>query len=151
VEAHQLTRGREDLKKVDERKEEPKVYSPAQSETGKLPEIAIKVIWGNQTSSATPAESVLPEKILFGALNDPEFQLIRPILLNVVSEESSVVLSWDEVNEFSVGSTLGEALDDFGQTVRELYRYLHRHDVKLGADLEEVKRILGEYIQPRQQ
>jgi len=93
--------------------------------------------------------SARPDKLLFGALDDPEFRLRRPIPLDLSVEESEVVLTWAEVEEFGYGSTMGAALDDFGHTIRELYRHLYKQSIQLGPDLQNVKRILGGYIEPR--
>ncbi len=89
--------------------------------------------------------SARPSELKFGALNDPEYQLRQPIPLAVTTEGSNVVVCWAEADEFGVGDTLGAALDDFGASVRELYRSLHESK-QLGPDLENIKRILGEYI-----
>jgi len=66
----------------------------------------------------------------------------------VTVEGASVVVGWTEADEFGVGNTLSAALDDFGASVRELYRRIHESE-QLGPDLENIKRILGEYIAPR--
>jgi hypothetical protein len=99
------------------------------------------------TSQTRP--SARPDKLLFGALDDPEFRLRQAIPLDVCVEESSVVLTWTEVEEFGYGSTMGVALDDFAQTVRELHRRLLAEDTQLGPDLQKVKDVLATYIEPR--
>lgn len=96
-----------------------------------------------------PRPSARPDKLLFGSLDDPEFRLRRAIPLDLSVEESSVVLTWAEVEEFGYGPTMGAALDDFGQTLRELYRRLHAKEARLGPDLQNVKKILDDYIEPR--
>jgi hypothetical protein len=90
-----------------------------------------------------------PAKVLFGGLQDPDVQVVRPISLEVCVEESSVVVSWAEIDEFGTGENLSCALDDFSHTLRELYHHLHAGDTTPGADLLRVKQILGEYIEPR--
>jgi len=94
--------------------------------------------------------SARPEKqICLGVLRDPEYRLRKPIPLSVSVEESEVVLAWSEIDEFGRGETTSAALDDFGETLRELYSKLHAPEVRLGADLQRVKQVLDEYIEPR--
>ena len=90
-----------------------------------------------------------PERIHLGALKDPRYRLRKAIPLDVSVEESEVVLTWPEVDEFGHGETTSAALDDFGQTLRELYCQLHAPEVQLGADLQSVRQVLEEYIEPR--
>jgi hypothetical protein len=95
--------------------------------------------------------SARPQSVLFGALVHPTLRLRKPIPLNVSVEEGQVVLSWNETEEFAYGTTVGEALDDFSKTLSGLYAELHSPDVRLGADLDRVRRILEDYIEPRRQ
>src|SRR5579864_420652 len=82
-----------------------------------------------------PAPSARPDSVLFGALGDPGLQLRQPIPLQVCADGGHVALTWAEIDEFGCGSTTTEALDDFAQSVRELYQHLHAPGVKLGPDL----------------
>jgi hypothetical protein len=97
------------------------------------------------TFSARPQQSVL-----FGALADPHLRLRKAIPLEVSSEDSAVVLTWAEIDEFGCGESLGAALDNFGSALLELHHRLHE-PVQLGPDLENVKRVLDEYIESRTQ
>ena len=93
--------------------------------------------------------SARPERIRLGVLKDPRYRLRKAIPLEVSLEESEVVLTWSEVDEFGHGETTGAALDDFGETLRELYAKLHTPEVQLGADLQKVRRVLDDYTEPR--
>jgi len=93
--------------------------------------------------------SALPNSLMFGALVHPTLRLRKAIPLQVSKEESCVVLNWEEAGEFACGDTLGDALDDFGKTVSELYSELNAPQVRLGEQLERVRFILNEYIGPR--
>ncbi len=90
-----------------------------------------------------------PSKVLFGGLRDPDLQVIQPIPVEVSVEESAVVVHWAEIDEFGTGENLSCALDDFSHTVRELYHHLNSGETKLGADLQHVRQVLGDYIEPR--
>jgi hypothetical protein len=87
--------------------------------------------------------------VFLGALLDPKLRLLKPIPLEASNEDSGVVLSWEEVDEFGCGSTTGAAFDDFGQSLRELYDHLHLADVRLGEDLQRIKNVLDQYIERR--
>lgn len=89
------------------------------------------------------------ESVLFGAFIHPDLRLLKPIPLEVSEEEGHVVLNWEEASEFAYGTSMGDALDDFSKTVSELYVELNDKNVRLGADLERVRRILDNYIEPR--
>ncbi|MGB7601930.1 MAG: hypothetical protein WBM24_16600 [Candidatus Sulfotelmatobacter sp.] len=90
-----------------------------------------------------------PSRVLFGGLQDPALQVRRAIPLDVWLEESTVLVRWDEIDEFGAGENLSCALDDFSHTLRDLYHHLYAQDVTPGADLLHVKRVLGEHIEPR--
>lgn len=88
-----------------------------------------------------------PTQIKFGAVIDPLLRLVKPIKLDVSSgEEAEVVVSWAEINEYGCGPTTGDALVDFGQSLRALYHELHAPDIQLGPDLVKVKATLDEFI-----
>jgi len=91
-----------------------------------------------------------PKSVLFAALVHPKLRLRKPIPLEVSVQEGHVVLSWDETDEFAYGANTGEALDDFAKTVSGLYFDLNDPNVRLGENLEKVRRVLNEYIEPRQ-
>jgi hypothetical protein len=92
-------------------------------------------------------ESARPEReISFGALQDPSLRLLKPIPLEVSVEGTDVILTWAEVDEFGCGDNTSAAIDDFAQSIRELYHHLHSEGVQLGSDLLRVRGILDQYI-----
>ena len=93
--------------------------------------------------------SARPQSVMFGALAHPKLRLLKPIPLNVSAEEGHVVLTWEATDEFACGTSMGQAMDDFSKTVSELYVELNDKNARLGTDLERVRRILNEYIEPR--
>jgi hypothetical protein len=114
--------------------------------------------WGQESPSSNVRVEILdvsqapnprPAKVLFGGLQDPDVQVVRPIPLDVCVEESAVVVSWAEIDEFGTGENLSCALDDLSHTLRELYHHLHAADTTPGAYLLRVKQVLEEYIEPR--
>lgn len=99
----------------------------------------------------SPAEipSPRPATVQFAALRDPRLQMISPIPLEVSVEDSSVIVCWSETSEFGTGNTMGEAIDDFARSLRELYNTLFAPNVSLGSDLERVKHAIERHVQPR--
>jgi len=139
-------------------KREPFVVDPSDISVGKDERREAKILVKFTQSPpsvtvTTVAEipSARPDTILFGALTNPELRLRRPIPLMVSEEAGHVVLTWAETDEFSCGSSMGEALDDFSKAVSELFVELNGADVKLGEDLERVRHIMNEYIERRKQ
>lgn len=96
----------------------------------------------------TQLRNARPDRVLLGALSDPRLRVVKPIALDVTVEESHVVVSWADVDEFGTGETLSTAIDDLGGSLRELYHRLSESE-KLGPDLAKVKRVLHEHIVAR--
>jgi hypothetical protein len=90
-----------------------------------------------------------PDRVLFAAIRDPRLRIVQSIPLEVSTEDQNVVVHWADVDEFGTGSTLSEALDDFEVSARELYRQLAAPDVNLGPDMQRVKGVMEQHIQPR--
>jgi hypothetical protein len=97
-----------------------------------------------------PLPDARPNLVLFGALRDPRLHLGKAIPLNVLVENSTVIVCWSEINEFGTGETLSSAIDDFAGGLRDLYHSLFAPDIALGPDLKKVKETLGQFIQPQQ-
>lgn len=89
-----------------------------------------------------------PSRISFAGLRDPRLRMVQAIPLDVTVEESTVVVSWAEINEFGTGDTLSAALDDFADSLRELHHQLFAANVTLGPDLQKIKATIESYIQP---
>jgi len=91
--------------------------------------------------------SARPEKVvLFAGGLGPNLRLLKAIPLEVSVEEEQIVLTWAETNDFACGDNTGEALEHFGQSIRELYEHLHAHGVALGVDLLRVRDVLDRYV-----
>jgi hypothetical protein len=90
-----------------------------------------------------------PSRVSFAALRDPKLRMVQAIPLDVTVEESTVVVSWSEIDEFGTGDSLSTAIDDFASSLRELHHHLFAPDVALGPDLQKVRQTLDQYIQPR--
>jgi hypothetical protein len=127
------------------------VLSPVPVGMGATVEIAVEaegaklsVTLVDEVPSARPGKSVL-----FAGRLGPDLRLLKPIPLDVSLEEGQVVLTWAETDDFACGDNTGEALDHFGQSIRELYEHLHADEVALGVDLLRVRDVLDRYITAR--
>jgi len=90
-----------------------------------------------------------PTQVKLGVLKDPQLRLRKPITLDLSKEEAEIIVNWPEISEFGQGATTAAAIDDFGQVLRELHGQLFASNAQLGEDLQHVKQVLAEYIEPR--
>src|SRR5262249_46626375 len=91
--------------------EQPGVL-PAQQENGRA--IRVEVLT-NEPYNA------LPSDLLFGALRHPALRLIQPIPLRTEHSQDGISVVWDAVQEFGFGETFSDAIQDFSDTIAELY------------------------------
>lgn len=103
------------------------------------------------TAHYDEAEDIPPEPFLLGTLETVSIRVIRAIPLSVQREAAgdrdSVMVLWEELNQFGSGSTFAEALRDFQDTLAEFYRSLLSEKDKLGKDLRQTLAILSSYLQ----
>jgi hypothetical protein len=92
---------------------------------------------------------LLPDEVLFGAMPDRRLRFKRPLLVHTERREEGAIARADEIGEFGYGRSTGEALDDLGKTVAELYFSLNAEKDRLSADLETLRLRLDEYIELR--
>ncbi len=91
----------------------------------------------------------VPQRVLFGALRHPLLKLRHPIPLHTERSERGVSVVWEEGQEFGHGDTFSSALDDFAQTIAELYLRLSSMRESLSGDLLQVREKLSHYIETR--
>ena len=108
-----------------------------------LPVLPTHIVPSDQLPEARPPH------VQFAALRDPRLRMVNAIPLDVTVEESTVVVCWQATNEFGTGDTLTAAMDDFAAGLRDLYWQLAVPDANLGSDLQRIKQIVAEFIQPR--
>lgn len=94
--------------------------------------------------------SELPTRLLFGAPIHPTLRLRRPISLKVRrDDDGAFTVDSEELEEFGTGTTLGDALVDFGKTIADLYFNLERDHSRLGPDLVRIHAVLHEHVSAR--
>ncbi len=91
----------------------------------------------------------LPEDILFGAVLDRRLRVKKPIPVTISKDESGVVVSSSELEDFGCGANISEALDDFAKTLAELYFSLKENADRLGDDLKQQFTRLRDFIEVR--
>ncbi len=99
--------------------------------------------------SAVLVESATPTDVLLGTLPAPELRLRAPIHLEVQREGDAVTVWSSDLNEFGYGPHLTEAIEDFQQTVIELYRTLEVQQSRLGPSMTELWALLQLLIERR--
>lgn len=95
---------------------------------------------------AVLGRSATPSEILLGSLNHPRLYLRKPIPLKIDREDEHVVAAWPEIDEFGYGSHLTAALEDFRQTLVELYLSLEADQKNLGPELQTLWSSLQEWV-----
>ena len=97
--------------------------------------------------AATPAE--LPDRFLLGNLRHPQLRLRAPLHLRVEREHEHITVWSDDLEEIGYGSYLTQAVEDFQQTVAELYLALKADENRLGPGMRDLWQRLQEIIQER--
>jgi hypothetical protein len=71
------------------------------------------------------------------------------LVLSVEREDQWVIATYAEIDEFGYGGHLTEAVEDFRQSLIELYLTLKAEQDRLGLDLNMVWRRLQDLIEER--
>src|SRR5258706_14594788 len=90
-----------------------------------------------------------PEKLLFGAIQDPTLRIKAPIPVSVTVHDNAVVVQAENLEEFGYGDTLSDALGDLGQTLAELFHSLDKDHKRLRPELATVYDNLRAYLELR--
>jgi hypothetical protein len=95
---------------------------------------------------------ILPDAerhIAFGLIRDPRLRIRKPIPIDISVEGDTTVATWTEAEEFGYGANRAEAIEDFGQTITQLFITLTREESLLADDLRSVLEMLREYLEFR--
>ena len=92
---------------------------------------------------------MMPDHVSYAAKVHPELRTIKPFLVQFSrTTEDRFIASVDDIEEYGVGGTRSEALDDLGHTLAELYFSLERDAARLSGDLQAVFRTLQTHLLP---
>jgi hypothetical protein len=88
-----------------------------------------------------------PCDVSIGSLLDSRLRLRIPVTLKLEQENDFYIARLDELEEFGYGYTATQAIDDFRQTLAELYWTLREEQSRLSQDLAELWNKLNQIIE----
>jgi hypothetical protein len=107
------------------------------------PPTSVEIHRGNLTVPATP------NSILVGNLNHPHLRFRQPINVVITREDSLLIASIPDIEEFGYGAHLTAAVEDLRQVLVELYQTLKSEYDRLGPDMKQLWSRLQEIIEER--
>jgi hypothetical protein len=90
-----------------------------------------------------------PERLIVGNLNHPHLRLRIPITVSITRDESLLIASIPEIDEFGYGPHLTAAVEDLRQTLIELFQTLKSEQSRLGPGMIQLWNQLQELIEER--
>jgi hypothetical protein len=88
----------------------------------------------------------LPDPLLFAGTVDPRLKINTPFAVSTQRTHGRVIVQVLDIGEFGVGGSLGEALEDLGKTIAELYLTLKAERDRLSPELADIFAKLGGHI-----
>jgi hypothetical protein len=96
------------------------------------------------TVLATPM--IVPEELLYAGAIHPELRTVLPFHVRFERTESGYAAVVHDLDEYGLGNTRSEALEDLRKTLQELYLSLERDESRLSEDLLSVWARLKNYV-----
>lgn len=97
---------------------------------------------GAPTPTSTPAE----DSVAIGSLIDLRLRMNRPISLRIQRNQDQFTAVHDELDELGYGADPISAVQDFRQTLAELYWTLKEQQHRLGPDLARTWSLISDVI-----
>jgi len=91
---------------------------------------------------------MMPDRVSYAAKLHPRLRTVKPFLVQFSRTEDRFIASVSDIEEYGVGGTRSEALDDLGRTVAELYFSLERDAARLSEDLQSIFEKLQMHVSP---
>jgi len=91
---------------------------------------------------------MMPDRISYAARVHPGLRTTKPFSVQFSKIEDGFTASVADIEEFGIGGTRSEALDDLGHTLAELYFSLDRDAARLSDDLLSVFGKLQMHLSP---
>jgi hypothetical protein len=85
-----------------------------------------------------PDIKIAPDKLFYTESIHPSLRTVVPFEVRFERTESGHAAVVDELNEYGLGTTRAEALEDVVKTLQELYFALERDEARLSNDLLSV-------------
>jgi hypothetical protein len=99
--------------------------------------------------SNTISAHATPTQLLVGNLNHPRLRLREPINVIITEDDSLLIASIPDIEEFGYGSHLTAAVEDLRQTLIELFQTLKAEQSRLGLDMAQLWTRLQVLIEER--
>lgn len=91
--------------------------------------------------------SAIPATVVIGSLFDDRLRLLVPITLELERDGDFYIAKCDEFEEFGYGNDPFQAVDDFRQTLAELYWTLKEEQSRLAPGLARVWQRLEQVVE----
>ena len=82
--------------------------------------------------------TTVPDELLYAGAIHPELRIIAALEVRFERVESGYAAVVHELEEYGIGDTRSEALEDLRKTLRELYLSLEANESRLSGDLLSV-------------
>src|ERR1700730_6858629 len=125
------------------------MLSEIQSVSGTLPDSKTTDLAQEVPSNPNPVPQrllTLPDQLQFAGTVDPRLKIDRPFAVTVQRTDGRVIAEILGIEEFGVGASLGDALEDLGKTVAELYLTLKVERGRLSPELADIFTTLASHI-----
>ena len=103
-----------------------------------------EVFQGTQETTATL--TTVPDELLYAGSIHPELRTVKAFEVRFERAENGYAAVVHEIDEYGLGETRSEALEDLRKTLQELYISLERDEPKLSEDLLSVWTRLKQHI-----
>jgi hypothetical protein len=95
------------------------------------------------------AAGAIPAELTIETLGDPRLHLRTPLRVTVEREGEHVTVWQPELEELGYGPDLAAAVEDFQQTVVELYGTLRAEQGRLGPEMVRLWTYLDQHVEER--
>jgi hypothetical protein len=101
----------------------------------------------SQSMLVSEEEIHLPLDFGLGTLGDGRFRVLRPLRVQISTENEDYIANASDIDEFGYGSSRAEAIRDLQRTIVALYLSLEADEERLGPDLRRILQALRERVQ----
>jgi hypothetical protein len=95
-------------------------------------------VFDTTQSSTLATLTTVPDRLLYAGAIHPGLRTVAPFDVRFERTESGYAAVVQELEEYGLGDTRSEALEDLRKTLQELYLSLERDESRLSGDLPSV-------------
>lgn len=107
---------------------------------------AVQPVPANAIKKFRDGAQSAPKTIRLAAILDARLKVTKPFIVEVDRTGAQVTARAQEIEEFGIGPHTGDALEDLGKTIAELYFTLEQRAEDLGPDLRRVRAVLHQHL-----